>query len=180
MLKRGGFAAQHELSRRSGHQPGARARALRFPTTGNSDPALAQQSQRGLGRHLAPGNSPPTRLRLHGQNPHRNGLTPRLGCRAAPSGHAVPRPPGHTQAHADIGPPMTAAEGRCPDYHPSTPPVPKAVDKTRDKCAKAHGGWAGGVRLNNRQHQEVTLMVTLEKPNTKVTSLRVVASPCAA
>jgi hypothetical protein len=34
--------------------------------------------------------------------------------------------------------------------HPSTPPVPKAVDKTRDKCPKAHACWAGGVRLKNR------------------------------
>jgi len=64
--------------------------------------------------------------------------------------------------------------------HPSTPPVPKAVDKTRDKCAKAHACWAGWVRLKNRQHHEVTLMVTPEKPNTKVTFLRVAATPCAA
>jgi hypothetical protein len=29
--------------------------------------------------------------------------------------------------------------------HPSTPPVPKALDKRRDKCAKAHACWAGWV-----------------------------------
>jgi hypothetical protein len=36
--------------------------------------------------------------------------------------------------------------------HSSTPPVPKAVDKPRNKCPKAHACWAGGVRLKNRQH----------------------------
>ena len=36
--------------------------------------------------------------------------------------------------------------------HSSTPPVPKAVDKPRNKCVKVHGCWDGEVCLKN-QHQ---------------------------